>query len=94
MSGVRYSEAKKQKIVDLYVQEEMSVSAIARMRGMPAEKTVRMILKDRNVKLRGNRRIYDREAIRADMAKNPIGVVSKKYKCSLRFIYDLMKEDN
>jgi len=89
MSGRRYTEAKKKKICELYRDDKKSAAAIARMRGMPTEKTVRRILAEKGVTTRGNPRKYDREAILRDLKTNPVAKVAKKHGCSERFIYKI-----
>lgn len=92
MSGVRYDDKKKKKILRLYVDKELSAAAIARLGNMPTEKTIRRILTEQGVRLRGNPRQYDRQAIERDLEDMSVSQVAKKHGCSQRFIYKMKRE--
>lgn len=93
MSAVRYTEARKRKIVEMYVEEKLSAAAISRHRGMPTEKTILRILRSAGVTIRGNPRKYDRKAIRKDLAKQvPVKEIAERHGCSERFVYNCRKE--
>lgn len=93
MSGVRYSEQKKKKIRTLYEKKDMSAAAIARMDDMPTEKTIRKILTDQGVQLRGNPKQYDWPAIKRDLKKMSVSKAAQKHGCSQRYIYKMKKDE-
>jgi transposase-like protein len=92
MSGLRYSDAKKQKIYDLYKKNGKTVAAIARMDGMPTEKSIRKILAGYGCSLRGNPQRYDRAAILRDLETKPVSQVAIDHHCSRKLIYRIRHE--
>jgi len=95
MSAVRYTEARKRKIVEMYEKDKLSAAAISRHRATPTEKTILRILRNADVKIRGNPRKYDRAKIRKDLAKDlPVKEIAARHGCSERFVYNCRKENS
>jgi transposase-like protein len=91
LSGVRYTDADKDKWVTWY-EDDVTVEEICRRSGATRH-TVTRWLKAKGAKLRGNPRAFDRKAImRAIKAKKKSqSAIAREFGCSQRLVSDLAR---
>lgn len=90
LSGLRYSEDEKKQWAKWYVEDGATISEIMRRSGA-GRHTVTHWLRELGVKLRGNKRHFDRAAILRDIEAGKLNQsqIARKHKCSARLVSDL-----